>query len=616
MCEESTCLVSPLEPAANGPNENRHTSRNNGNNALMGFHEDALSQATMGKAQIMLVVVLGLALAADCIEVKIISFILPAAELHLCIEERKKGWLVSITLLAMACGSFAWGILADHIGRKKGLALALIVAIMFAAAASVMPTYGTFMTARFGSGLGISGAFPIAFSFMTETSSRSSRAKYTGMLHSLWPLGAAYIAIVFEIAMPTLGADIVKDNKEHWSSWHRFLLLSVIPAAASIVGLIWTSESPRYLLEASREVEALAVYQRLHKLNKTKTQYGLTELELPGRSSYPEPALSNTRGVFAHGFDSVMQVFYKIFSPIYFKTTIILAILHLICGFASMGVSTFSTSMIKELREWEYLEQKRFVENQSFSGFYNDSLENVFFKDCTFHDCVFSQMNLVHVNFWNCTIRKSKFFNVKTSILSIENSVVADSQFIDTDLMPHHFINCHLTNNTFLSLISNCAVDFDYNIYLDDLRREIEIGSILMVPVLLGTGLILAKNLLSRSRILVVLWAVTCQTSLGILVFNYNFLLFSVIALALQLLLNAVLTVITLVVLEAYPCYIRCSAHGLMRSLYHIASFCSIPIYSMLTGSALIFPAFVTAFPCFVAVLLSFKIEDNSQALL
>lgn len=64
-----------------------------GGEALVGFHEDALSQAAVGKAQLLLAVVLGLALAADCSELAILGYILPAAELHLCVDDHRKGWL-------------------------------------------------------------------------------------------------------------------------------------------------------------------------------------------------------------------------------------------------------------------------------------------------------------------------------------------------------------------------------------------------------------------------------------------------------------------------------------------------------------------------------------------
>lgn len=78
----------------------------------------------------------------------------------------------------------------------------------------------------------------------------------------------------------------------------------MIPTILCILGLFWASESPRYLLEASREVEALAVYQRLHRLNKARTRYGLTELELPSRSAYRERP-SPPRNLINHGLQSV-----------------------------------------------------------------------------------------------------------------------------------------------------------------------------------------------------------------------------------------------------------------------------------------------------------------------
>lgn len=61
--------------------------------ALVGFHEDALSQAAVGRAQLLLAVVLGLALAADCSELLVLGFVLPAAELQLCIGAHRKHWL-------------------------------------------------------------------------------------------------------------------------------------------------------------------------------------------------------------------------------------------------------------------------------------------------------------------------------------------------------------------------------------------------------------------------------------------------------------------------------------------------------------------------------------------
>lgn len=49
-----------------------------GGQALVGFHEDALSQAAVGRAQLLLALVLGLGLAADCSELVVLGFVLPA----------------------------------------------------------------------------------------------------------------------------------------------------------------------------------------------------------------------------------------------------------------------------------------------------------------------------------------------------------------------------------------------------------------------------------------------------------------------------------------------------------------------------------------------------------
>ncbi|KAF7267284.1 hypothetical protein GWI33_019474 [Rhynchophorus ferrugineus] len=618
MCEESACLVPPLEPASNGTNEPRVStvSAPNGE-ALVGFHEDALSQAAMGKAQVVLAIVLGLALAAECLETTMLSFILPAAELQLCIEENKKEWLVSITILAMACGSFAWGLLGDNVGRKKALLLALIVTSLFSAIASVMPTYGTFMTVRFCSGVGAAGAFPLAFSYMAETCSRATRSRYVAILHSLWPVGALYTAIIFHITMPTLGADIVKDNREHWSSWHRFLMLSILPAVGCLIGLIWTSESPRYLLEASREVEALAVYQRLHKLNKTRTQYGLTELELPSRSAYRDRPSNPTRNIVSQSFCSFREAFQKVSSPIYFRTTLLLATVHFLVGFIYTGISTFSSTLIKELREREYLMRKKFVEGQNFTGKFNETIENVFFRDCAFDNVTFAHLNLIHVNFWNCSVQSSEFVNVKTSVMTFENSVINNSRFIDTDLTDHHFLNCNLTNNSFLSLISNCVVDFDYNIYLDDLYGETLAWSCCMIPALFLFGFLLQFT--TRSKIIAIVLLLASQAGAEILfihVFGYSTIIFTVVEVIVKVLLVCALNAISLVVVEAYPCHLRCTAHGLLRTVYHIASLCAMPIYAALAHTALLFPAVITVALTFTAAFLSLKIQDNSKVLL
>ncbi|KAL3287601.1 hypothetical protein HHI36_002069 [Cryptolaemus montrouzieri] len=620
MCEDSAYLVSPLEtPRSSIPEETRRlsvgtNSTNRTGDALVGFHEDALSQATVGRAQLILAIVLGFGLAADCILISILEYIVPLSEVHLCIGDIEKQWLISATFLALAGGSFSWGILGDHLGRRRALISALSVTLIFSGVATVMPTYGTFMTAWFCASLGISGIFPLTFSYLAETCSRATRCRYLGFLHSFWPIGAIYISILADFTLPMKGVEIIKDNQEHWSSWHRFLILSIIPTLTSLVGLIWTSESPRYLLEASREVEALAVYQRLHKLNNMRTQYGMTELELPGRSAYRDRPTSPGKNIFKHYFTSFQEVIQRISTPTHFRSTLLLAVLHLIFGFIYMGVSSFSVSLLKEYKNQDYFSERTYIEHEFFTDMvFNRSKENVEYKNTVFKNVTFYHTVLNHVLFSSCIIEDSEFNNVKTSKTYFEHVTIKNCKFIDTDLTDHHFIDSTLKNNTFISLISECPVDFDYNTFLTDIYYNTLDWADPMFLALFLMGFIMEA--LQRQKVILCLTALASFTSIGMFYITTKFGV-EMFEFIMKILLMCAVNALTVVVIETYPCHLRCTAHGTMRCLFHLASLCAINIYGSLINVILLFPTVITVVMLFVATFLSTKIQDNSKTLL
>ncbi|KAG5888000.1 hypothetical protein JTB14_016624 [Gonioctena quinquepunctata] len=391
-------------------------------------------------------------------------------------------------------------------------------------------------------------------------------------------------------------------------------MLSTLPTVGCIVGLTWASESPRYLLEASREVEALAVYQRLHRLNNTRTQYGLTELELPNRSAYRERQISPTRNIIKKGVASFREAFQFVSCPTHFRRTLLLASFHFLLGFLYMGVSTFSSTIIKELRDQEYFANKQYVANETFTGVvFNSTIENVRYGNVSFKNATFTHMNLNHVEFVNCTVEESEFINVKASVSYFKDSVIKDSRFIDTDLSTHHFLNCTLTNNTFLSVISDCTFNFDYNIYIEDLHEETIAWSLLMAFSLAFVGFILETG--SRRKLVMATMVLVGLTGAGIFFANYLYVINSIDAL-MRVLLTCAVNGVTVVVVEGYPCHLRCTAHGIMRSLYHIASLCAIPIYGMLVHEMILFPAILTIALSFYGALLASNIQDNSKVLL
>lgn len=117
----------------------------------------------------------------------------------------------------------------------------------------------------------VGGAVPLAFVYLAECCPRLSRGRWTGILVAACALGGVYAALLAWAVVPTTGEMVVLENKEHFSAWHRFLLLCCLPALCSTIGLIFLPESPRYLIEAGRDVEAMMVYQvKIYNINDNK----------------------------------------------------------------------------------------------------------------------------------------------------------------------------------------------------------------------------------------------------------------------------------------------------------------------------------------------------------
>ncbi|CAG0893512.1 unnamed protein product [Darwinula stevensoni] len=319
---------------------------------LSHFHEDAISQAGFGCFQWILLLVVGLGLAADTVELFVVAYVLPSAEVELCLDDFKKGWLGAfscrfiggndaiveahtfttyiekekgkggeerleegkrggksapfcvgaITFFGMMIGGFVWGGLADRLGRRRTLLSSLSVNAAFGAIAAFMPTYGTFMTSRLCSGIGIGGSLPIVFAYFSEFLTRKDRGRHMSWLLMAWAIGGVFVALMAWAIIPKTGVMVVENEKEHFSRWREFLLVCSLPSFLAVIGLIFMPESPRFLLDTGRDVEAMMVYQKIYKSNHAGDRnghYSLSELELPvpkppSRKIMPPPAPGNS----------------------------------------------------------------------------------------------------------------------------------------------------------------------------------------------------------------------------------------------------------------------------------------------------------------------------------
>lgn len=593
---------------------------------LAQFHEDAIKQAGVGYFQLLAALCTGLSLAADTVEFFVVPYILPSAEVELCIEDNEKGWLSNITLMGLALGGLFWGGLGDRIGRRRSLLSAMAVHALFSGVATFMPTYGTFMCARFCSAIGVGGSLPLAFTYLAECCPRLSRSRWVGLLVAAGALGGVYAALLAWVVVPTTGEMVVLENKEHFSAWHRFLLLCCLPALCSTIGLIFLPESPRYLVEVGRDVEAMMVYQKIYKKNNTRkgatgAQYQLSELELPTKRprGLAPPSPSNHTSVLAdiiYSIEMFWNSFLELFVSPHLRVTVVLIIIWSTVSFGLYGLMVWCPEYLKLLRATEYKAHKVLFHDEKHEGkTFNGSLENCQYKDSTFSNCKFSKMVFSHVDFDNCTFQSVEFNNIKSSKTHFTHSIIVHSKFVDTDLSAQVFTNCTLENNTELSLKGPCpTLDLDYNIYIEEALHGHLVAQLSFVPAAALAGL--ALTVFQRPKMIGISLffssiAALCLILVGtnssaVLGFEGGFI--AVFAIA--------WTSLTLVTIESFPTHLRCTGFGFIAGVIRICGLIGTTTYKTLVSAPLIAPALLTALPLLVASVATFKLPHTHTVFL
>ncbi|XP_067003158.2 synaptic vesicle glycoprotein 2B [Anabrus simplex] len=592
---------------------------------LSQFHEDAIRQAGFGYFQWMLMLVAGLGLATDSVELFVIPYILPSAEVELCITGAEKSWLLAITLLGMAVGGVVWGDLADRMGRRRTLLSALSVNAVFSVIAALMPTYGTFMTARFCSGVGIGGSLPVVLAYYSEFLSKADRGRYLSWLLMFWALGGVFAALIGWLVVPRTGAGVVVENKEHFSAWHQYLLLCSLPSIAAVICLSFVPESPRYLLEAGREVEAMMVYQRIYKTNNmhnpaSHAQYQLSELELPSKRP-------NTRGMSApsspgksvladmtYSIETFWNSFLQLFLPPHLRVTAVLVVLWFAAAFGYYGLTLWFPEYIKLLKERQYQMNRKLLTGEEYNNFtFSTSVENVRWNASNFTDGRFNHLTLSHVTFDNCSLENVEFANIQSSRTYFRDSVIKDCKFVDTDLKIKHFEGCELINNTFIVLTTVCQLDFDYNIHLEDVFQENLVGQLSLIPGAflsafvvdrLGRVKVIGLSMFLSSVAAIFIWFLESGTSVIIFEAIFNFIFI------------AGWNAIDISTIESYPTHLRTTGYGLLSAVCRVGGLVGVATLGGMVAASRAVPMLTTAAVLLIGGIISVKLPESSSVLL
>ncbi|GKU83846.1 aromatic acid/H+ symport family MFS transporter [Niallia sp. NCCP-28] len=115
------------------------------------------------------------------------------------------GAIGSYTLVGMMLGSFLLGSLSDIIGRKKILAICMLLFSIFSLFAGLAPNSLTFTIMRFIAALGMGGLMPAVIAMMTEYSPKKNRALIVATMYCGYSIGAILASLTGMYLMESLG---------------------------------------------------------------------------------------------------------------------------------------------------------------------------------------------------------------------------------------------------------------------------------------------------------------------------------------------------------------------------------------------------------------------------
>ncbi|ESQ48723.1 hypothetical protein EUTSA_v10020555mg [Eutrema salsugineum] len=309
--------------------------------------DEALVAMGFGKFQLYVLAYAGMGWVAEAMEMMLLSFVGPAVQSLWNLSAREESLITSVVFAGMLIGAYAWGIVADKHGRRKGFIITAVVTFVAGFLSAFAPNYLWLIILRSLVGLGLGGG-PVLVSWFVEFIPAPNRGTWMVVFSAFWTVGTIFEASLAWLIMPSLG-------------WRWLLALSSVPSSLLLLFYRWTPESPRYLILQGRNAEALSILEKIARVNGTQLPKGVlsseieTELEenksLPTESTHllkpgevgeaapvPEIVLKSDKKVAGSSLLALL-------SPELIKRTLLLWVVFFGNAFAYYGVVLLTTEL-------------------------------------------------------------------------------------------------------------------------------------------------------------------------------------------------------------------------------------------------------------------------------
>jgi MFS transporter, AAHS family, 4-hydroxybenzoate transporter len=190
----------------------------------------------VSRYQIGVLILCMLVAALDGFDTQAIGYTAPAIAEVLKLPMSQFGQIGSAGLIGAAVGALLFGPMADLMGRKSFMIIAVVVFGVFSLMTAHATSLEELLTYRALAGLGLGGATPAFLAMGAELAPRRLRDVFVTVLFASFPGGGLIGSLTSAWVIPTFG----------WRS--VFYIGTVAPLLVAVILAIWLPESIRFLL--------------------------------------------------------------------------------------------------------------------------------------------------------------------------------------------------------------------------------------------------------------------------------------------------------------------------------------------------------------------------------
>jgi MFS transporter, putative metabolite transport protein len=172
-----------------------------------------------------------------------------------------KGFVTAASLAGILVGASVLGGLADLVGRKKMFIAEMVIFSLFLVALTFAPNFLILVLCLFGAGVALGCDYPTAHMVISESIPTRARGRLV--------LTAFAFQAVGGFVGTGIGFVILFENP-HIGAWRWMYAIAIIPAILVILGRLFVTESPIWLVSRNRLAEA---EHEILRLLKRQPQY-------------------------------------------------------------------------------------------------------------------------------------------------------------------------------------------------------------------------------------------------------------------------------------------------------------------------------------------------------